>query len=192
MDRLKKSDAFRNLSNKIEACHICQLHNSGITPIFGEGSYEAKLMFIGEAPGFWENKYKKPFVGKSGKVLDEYLEKIGLSRKEVFITNIVKCRPPNNRDPTTYEINSCSPYLKEQLDLIKPELIVTLGRFAARFFLDHFTSMNSIVGQLFDYNSFKILPLFHPATCLYQPLKYKPIFNKHFETLKTILDELNI
>ncbi|MHA1214299.1 MAG: uracil-DNA glycosylase [Candidatus Hodarchaeales archaeon] len=192
MDQLKTTNAIGELRLKVEACHICGLHTEGIAPIFGEGSYRSKIMFIGEAPGFWENKYKKPFVGKSGKILDDYLKKIGLSRKEVFITNIVKCRPPNNRDPTTSEIKSCSPYLKEQLDLIKPKLIVTLGRFAASFFLENFTTMTSIVGQLFDYNSLKILPLFHPATCLYQPLKYRPIFDMNFKTLKTIIEELSI
>ena len=179
------------LRREVETCQKCMLHSADIYPIFGEGSSLARIMFIGEAPGYWENRKKRPFVGKSGKILDEYLNKIELRRKDVFITNIVKCRPPDNRDPHLDEIGACSPYLKSQLELINPKIVVTLGRFAARYFLNDFSSMTEIVGRPVQSGSFLLFPIYHPATCLYQSTRYRPLFEQHFSSLRSILDNFS-
>jgi DNA polymerase len=185
---------FWKLREVVTTCFKCGLHIEGIHPIFGEGRFDAKVIFIGEAPGATENKLKRPFVGASGKVLNNFLEKIGLSRNDVFITNIVKCRPPKNRDPTKEEINVCSPYLLQQIRMMQVEIVVTLGRFAAGFFLSNFKGMNDIVGRIHQLkkHSFSLLPMFHPATALYSRNRYFPIFERDFLTLKDFLDKNNL
>lgn len=180
---------FQQLSDQVNTCFKCGLHIEGIHPIFGEGLFDAKVIFIGEAPGATENKYQRPFVGASGKVLNGFLAEIGLSRNDVFITNIVKCRPPKNRDPTHEEINVCSPFLLQQTRMMQAEIMVTLGRFAAQFFLGNFKSMNEIVGRIHQLEKFKIvlLPMFHPATVLYSRNRYYSIFERDFLALKDFL-----
>jgi uracil-DNA glycosylase family 4 len=177
-----------NLKREVESCYKCKLHSKGIFPIFGEGSINSKVIFIGEAPGAVENKLKRPFVGPSGQLLREYLLQINLSVSEVFITNIVKCHPPSNRDPFSGEISVCSPFLTQQIELMNPEIIVTLGRFAARFFIDGLKSITAFAGKILPKDNFSILPMFHPATCLYNRQKYDPIFKRDFYTLKNILN----
>ncbi len=186
-----KEKIWSDIQKRVSNCFECGLHTEGTNPIFGEGSLDAKIVFIGEAPGITENQLKRPFVGASGQILNEFLKKIGLSRESVFISNIVKCRPPNNRDPLLREINACTPYLIEQINLLKADLVVTLGRFAARFFLSDFRSMAEINGIIFNLEdrSFKLLPMYHPATCLYNRPKYYPIFEKDFELIKNVLTE---
>ncbi|MFW9855868.1 MAG: uracil-DNA glycosylase family protein [Candidatus Thorarchaeota archaeon] len=185
---------FWTLRDQVSTCFKCGLHTEGIHPIFGEGRFDSKVIFVGEAPGATENKLKRPFVGASGNVLNEFLQKIGLSRNDVFITNIVKCRPPDNRDPRIGEINVCSPYLLQQIKMMHAEIVVTLGRFAAGFFVPNFKSMNEIVGrihQLENYD-FSLLPMFHPATTLYSKKRYFPIFERDFMTLREFLDSKNL
>ncbi|MFW9780227.1 MAG: uracil-DNA glycosylase family protein [Candidatus Heimdallarchaeota archaeon] len=189
-----RENEFWELRDQVASCFKCGLHTEGIHPIFGEGRFNAKVIFIGEAPGATENRLTRPFVGASGNVLNEFLEKIGLSRNDVFITNIVKCRPPNNRDPTTKEINVCSPYLLQQIRMMHAQIVVTLGRFAAGFFLSHFKGMNEIVGRVhsLENHQFSLLPMFHPATALYSRHRYLPIFERDFLTLKDFLERKNL
>lgn len=158
----------------------------------GEGNPDASIIFIGEAPGKQEAKSGRPFVGASGKILDELLESIGLDREDVYITNVVKDRPPQNRDPSKAEIELYTPFLKRQLAIIKPEVIATLGRFAMEFVLKQFGNfqgqkISRVHGQLMegeaDYGPVKILPLFHPAVALYQQSRKETLL-EDFETLK--------
>ncbi|MHA1968312.1 MAG: uracil-DNA glycosylase [Candidatus Hodarchaeales archaeon] len=186
-----KEEEWRYLQLEINKCYKCSLHTHGVFPVFGDGSLSSKVVFIGEAPGFKENQLKKPFVGKSGQILNEFLGKINLSRDAVFISNIIKCRPPNNRDPSSDEIASCAPFLSQQMKLLSVKIVVTLGRFAARFFHEEFTSLSEIVGKIIQKDEFYLLPMFHPATCLYHPQKYRPLFERDFLVLNNILKHKN-
>ncbi|MEK7107742.1 MAG: uracil-DNA glycosylase, partial [Patescibacteria group bacterium] len=133
--------------------------------VFGEGDPDCQVMFIGEAPGFTENELRRPFVGRAGKLLDKMLEEIGWQRNSVYITNIVKRRPPDNRDPLPTEIEAYKPYLARQIKIIKPKIIATLGRFAMNYFLP-FAKISSAHGRLFDWEEQIIVPLYHPAAAL--------------------------
>lgn len=132
-----------------------------------DGNPEADLMFVGEAPGFYEDRQGKPFVGAAGKLLDSMLATIGLDRSGCVICNVIKCRPPGNRDPQPDEIDSCTPYLKAQIDFIKPKVIVTLGNFATRFMLQRQVSISRVRGQLFEAFGATVIPTFHPASALH-------------------------
>ncbi|MHA1968862.1 MAG: uracil-DNA glycosylase [Candidatus Hodarchaeales archaeon] len=184
-----KEEEWRYLQVEIRKCYKCSLHTQGVFPVFGDGSLNSKVVFIGEAPGFKENQLKRPFVGKSGQILNEFLGKINLSRDTVFISNIIKCRPPNNRDPSSEEIASCAPFLSQQMKLLSAKIVVTLGRFSTKFFHEEFTSMSEIVGKIIQKDEFYLLPMFHPATCLYHPQKYRPLFERDFYVLKNILKD---
>jgi DNA polymerase len=148
-------------------------------------------MFIGEAPGYSEDLKGKPFVGEAGKFLDTLLEEADLSREKVFITNIVKCRPPNNREPSTEEIKTCSPYLDRQIRIIKPKIIVTLGNHSTAYILHQvglpFDGITQVHGKFFEASISKIqttiFPTFHPASALYHP-KYKDLLLQDFKVLK--------
>lgn len=162
-------------------------------PVIGHGSYNAKIMFIGEAPGENEAKTGRPFVGASGKLLDKLLESINLNREEVYITNIVKDRPPDNRDPTKEEITLYSPFLKRQIDILQPQVIATLGRFSMEFILVLFNApekgqkISVLHGQLLklktSYGEISMVPLFHPAAALYKADQKDTLF-EDFKTLK--------
>ena len=146
-------------------------------PVVGEGSHVAHILFIGEAPGKNEAETARPFCGKSGKVLDEMLESINLNRSDVYITNVVKDRPPENRDPTEEEIKLYAPFLDRQIEIIKPKVIATLGRFSMAYIMNHFDladkigSISTVHGKEFvantDYGPISIIPLYHPAVALY-------------------------
>jgi DNA polymerase len=177
------------LQSEIKNCFKCRLHTQGVFPIFGDGPITSKIVFIGEAPGFKENQLKKPFVGRSGQILNDFLSKIELSRNDVFISNIIKCRPPKNRDPFPDEIASCTPYLSLQMKLLPVKIVVTLGRFAAKFFHEDFSSMTEIAGKIFQKDGYSLLPMYHPATCLYHPQKYLSLFERDFFILKELLIE---
>jgi DNA polymerase len=166
-------------------------------PVVGEGSHDADLMFIGEAPGENEAKQARPFCGASGRVLDELLQSIELRREDVYITNVVKDRPPGNRDPNPDEIALYTPFLRRQIDIIEPKIVATLGRFAMQFMLDNFKNTTGQIkiseahGQTFDLKTqkgteFKLVPLYHPAVALYNASQ-KEILLKDFKILKTLL-----
>lgn len=148
-------------------CKKCRLAAGRTQVVWMDGSPDADLMFIGEAPGFHEDRQGKPFVGAAGKLLDSMVEAIGLSRSDCVICNVIKCRPPGNRDPQPDEIASCTPYLKAQIEFIQPQVIVTLGNFATRFTLERQVSISRVRGQIFEAFGTTVIPTFHPASALH-------------------------
>lgn len=162
------------LKNRVLSCERCHLSKTRNNVVFGEGDYSKGIVFVGEAPGRNEDIKGRPFVGSAGRLLDDILNKIGIKRKDIFITNIVKCRPPNNRNPTKQEIETCSYWLDLQIKLIKPKVIVTLGNFSTRYFLNKIginKSISFLHGKVFIFKekdiNYKILPIYHPAAALY-------------------------
>lgn len=162
------SATLQNLKAQIAGCQLCQLSNTRTNTVPGEGSALAEVMFIGEGPGRDEDLSGRPFVGRAGKLLDELIASIPMRRDDVFIANIIKCRPPDNRDPEPAEINACTPYLKRQIDTIDPLVIVTLGRFALNYFFPDMRITRSH-GQILQLNNRALLPLYHPSSGLRNP-----------------------
>jgi len=156
---------LESLNAKIAGCTACRLHEGRTQTVPGDGDPDAELMFIGEAPGANEDQQGRPFVGRAGQLLDDLLAGIGLSRPQVFVANVVKCRPPDNRDPMPDEIGCCEVYLREQIEGIRPKLIVLLGRFATQYFLPE-ARMGETRGQPFQAGPWLILPVYHPAAAL--------------------------
>jgi uracil-DNA glycosylase len=147
-------------------CTKCKLAQGRTQVVFGDGSPDADLLFIGEGPGFHEDKQGIPFVGAAGQLLNRMLGEIGLGRDEVYIANIVKCRPPGNRDPQPDEIEACTPWLIEQILLIQPKVVMTLGNFATKFVLNTGTGITRLRGQVHDWHGRTVIPTFHPAAIL--------------------------
>jgi uracil-DNA glycosylase family 4 len=156
------------IAKEVSVCQRCMLHHSRKLAVPGEGPADADIMFIGEGPGFHENEQGRPFVGAAGKYLDELLAKINLQREDVFIGNVVKCRPPSNRDPLPDELAACSDYLERQIQAICPKVIVTLGRYSMARFLPN-AKISDVHGQAFKIKGRLIVPMFHPAAALHQP-----------------------
>ena len=154
-----------SINARIAGCTACALSARRTRTVPGDGDAGAELMLIGEGPGFNEDKQGHPFVGRAGKLLDQLLEEIGLTRAEVFVTNVVKCRPPDNRDPEAAEITACEPYLAEQIGGIRPKLIVTLGRFAMQYFLPG-AAMGRSHGKVVEVGVQRVFPVYHPAAAL--------------------------
>ena len=148
-------------------CTRCRLHQSRTQVVFGQGDPHADLMFVGEAPGFHEDRQGIPFVGPSGQLLNRLLEGIGLRRQEVYIANVVKSRPPGNRDPLPDEIAACRPWLDAQVRLVDPKVVVTLGNFAAKTLLETTTGITRLRGQTYPFQGRVLLPTFHPAAALH-------------------------
>ncbi len=148
-------------------CTRCRLAQGRTQVVFGAGDPDADLMFIGEGPGFHEDKQGEPFVGAAGQLLNRMLGEIGLTREQVYIGNIVKCRPPGNRDPRPDEIEACTPWLVEQVSLIQPRVVVTLGNFATKFVLNTETGITRLRGQVHDWHGRTVIPTFHPAAILH-------------------------
>lgn len=165
---MKHVDDIKLIAEEVEVCTDCKLHLSRKNVVPGEGSPNADLVFIGEGPGFHENEQGRPFVGAAGHFLEELLESINMKREEVFICNVIKCRPPGNRDPQVDEIQACSKYLERQIRAINPKIIVTLGRFSmARYFRN--ARISAIHGQASVVNGRLVMPMYHPAAALHQP-----------------------
>jgi DNA polymerase len=163
---------FQDLSDLYEQskdCTKCRLAETRNNFVFGEGNPKAQIVVIGEAPGAEEDAQGRPFVGRSGKLLDKILEAIGFSREDVFICNIIKCRPPENRNPNLDEIQSCMPWLKTQLQLIKPKILLLLGRVAANTVLDNRQSMANMRGRILRWNGYDVIVTYHPAALLRNP-----------------------
>jgi uracil-DNA glycosylase family 4 len=159
---------LESLAAEISRCTRCLLHRGRTKAVPGVGPSNAEIMFIGEAPGFHEDQQGLPFVGAAGNFLDELLESIGLKRQDVYIANVIKCRPPGNRDPLPEEIEACKPYLDRQIELIQPKLVVTLGRFSmARAFPK--ARISRIHGQPRKIGGVIYYPMYHPAAALHQP-----------------------
>ena len=160
---MEKRDALQKLEQEIANDTALPLREMNL--VFGEGNINCKVLFIGEAPGQKEDELKRPFVGRSGQLLNKMLEEIGLKREDVYITNIVKRRPPGNRDPLPYEIEVYKPYLTRQIEIIKPTLIATLGRFSMNYFLPE-AKISRDQGKLFRANGYFIYPIYHPAAAM--------------------------
>lgn len=165
---LEPVEVLKEVAKQVAVCEKCELHFSRKNSVPGEGPAQAEIMFIGEGPGFYENEQGRPFVGNAGKFLDELLEKSGLSRKEVFITNVVKCRPPGNRDPLPEELQACGSYLERQIEAIDPCLVVTLGRYSMARFLPN-AKISEVHGQASWVKGRLIVAMYHPAAALHQP-----------------------
>jgi len=183
---------LEKLSLQIKSCDKCPLHKNRKNAVPGEGNWKSKIMFIGEAPGFNEDEQGRPFVGRAGKLLEEFLSSIGKRREEVFITNVIKCRPPNNRQPEEEEIKICtSLYLNKQIELIKPKLIVCLGNVSANYIFKKFglkfESMNKQHGKIFLISNLftqtKIIATYHPAAIL-RNQNLMPVAKADWETIK--------
>ncbi len=164
---MTSDEALKQVAAEVSTCTRCALHFSRKNAVPGEGPTHAQLMFIGEGPGFHENEQGRPFVGAAGKFLEELLAGIGMKRTEVFICNVVKCRPPENRDPLPEELSACSEYLERQIQAINPKVIVTLGRFSMARFLP-FSKISEIHGQAVKVQDRLIVAMYHPAAALHQ------------------------
>jgi DNA polymerase len=195
MKKDKEEEEINILNKKIKNCKKCDLFKTKNKNVIGDGSINSKIMLIGEAPGYHEDLQGIPFVGKAGKILDELLKSIGLSRSDIYIANILKCRPPNNRNPTKKEIESCKDFLNQQIEIIKPKVIASLGNYASSFIFNKFgikydkistlhgkkLSIRTLTGEVY------IIPLYHPAVATYNP-NYKEILLRDFKTIKQIMD----
>jgi len=181
-----KNKQLIHLKNEMLKDKSLPLQESNL--VFGEGSSEADIFFIGEAPGLKEEQLARPFVGRSGQLLTRTIEGLGLSRNDVYISNIVKRRPPDNRDPLPLEIEAYKPYLQKQIEIIKPKIIVTLGRFSFNYFMpDRKISLDQ--GKTFKISNFLLIPMFHPAAALRSTKTLKK-FQKSFQKLPSILKKI--
>ena len=188
---------LRKIKDEVINCKKCSLYkeriNGGFYPVIGEGNHKAKIMFVGEAPGLQEAKTGRPFCGRSGKILDELLSSVNIKRENIYITNILKDRPPKNRDPQKEEIKVCVHYLERQVELINPTVICSLGRYAMEFLMEKFglkdliEPISKIHGKVFEVKilskNIKIIPFYHPAVATYNP-NMKEALQKDFQILK--------
>lgn len=167
-----------DLGTQVALCTACALHKTRTQVVFGVGNPVAKLMLIGEAPGFNEDKQGEPFVGRAGQLLNAMLKAVGLKREEIYIANILKCRPPNNRDPLASEVEECTPFLDEQIRLIQPKLLLALGRVAAHYLLKKKSSLESLRQQKYIYGQDQVplIVTYHPAYLLRNPADKKKSF----------------
>jgi uracil-DNA glycosylase family 4 len=184
------AEPLRALEESLRDCRRCGLCEGRTQVVFGVGDQDAELMFVGEGPGFHEDKQGEPFVGAAGKLLTELLGRIGLTRADVYIANVVKCRPPDNRDPAPDEIEACSPHLMDQIAIIKPRIICTLGRFATKLLADTELSMTAIHGKAKQRElggvDLVVFPVFHPAAALYTPSN-RAVLEQDFAKLRHLL-----
>jgi DNA polymerase len=184
---------FEALRDCALGCTKCKLAETRTQVVFGDGSTSAKLMFVGEGPGADEDRQGLPFVGKAGELLNRMITAMGLSRSEVYIANVVKCRPPGNRNPEPDEVASCTPYLKQQIDFIRPQIIVALGTFAAQTLLQTTQSISKIRGdfvplKLIEGMEVQVMPTFHPAFLLRNAEMKKPVW----EDLQKVMKQLGL
>jgi DNA polymerase len=192
---MSKQKLIAELVAEVRDCRKCRLWRHAKNPVPGEGNPDAALMLIGEAPGYQEDVMGRPFVGRAGKLLDMLLSSIGLGRSEVYISNIVKHRPPENRDPREDEIEACTPYLDKQIQIIKPKIIATLGRHSTRYILSKVNveveGITGVRGRLYKEKLFdlqvSIIPTYHPAAALYNPA-YRSVLEEDFRKIKTEIE----
>jgi len=188
----KKEKDLKKLEKDVLACKKCVLCKKRINPVIGQGSFKAKIMFVGEAPGAKEDETGVPFCGRSGKFLDELLKSAKIDREEVYICNIIKCRPPFNRDPEEREIKACSSYIKKQVEIISPKVICPLGRYSMGFIMDMFgftddiDVISKVHGKVFKGKN-TVIPFYHPAVAIYNP-NMKDVLKKDFKILKKYAD----
>jgi uracil-DNA glycosylase family 4 len=190
VERLQPADELASFRQIVSACTKCRLAEGRTQVVFGSGNPTADLMFVGEAPGFHEDQQGVPFVGQAGKLLEKLLAGIGLARDDVYIANVLKCRPPGNRDPQPDEIESCEPHLFRQLELIKPTVVATLGNFATKLLSGRPTGITRVHGQeqrvTIGGNNVLLYPLYHPAAALYTPAMLQ-VLESDFARLPALL-----
>jgi DNA polymerase len=182
---LNASEALEQVTQDVSICTKCILHYSRKQAVPGEGPPAASIMFIGEGPGFHENEQGRPFVGAAGKLLDDLLTGIGMKRADVYITNVVKCRPPGNRDPLPEELETCSDYLERQIQAINPRVIVTLGRYSMGRFLPN-AKISEVHGQAMHIRGRLLVAMYHPAAALHQG-SLKPVLARDFALLPELI-----
>ena len=184
--------SLKELASAAATCTRCRLSKGRTQVVFGVGDPHAGVMFIGEGPGYYEDKQGEPFVGAAGQLLTKLLREIGLERSDVYITNVVRCRPPGNRDPLPDEIEACTPWLTGTLELVAPRVIVTLGNFATRVILDRAVSISRVRGQRFEIQGRTVIPTFHPAAILHgggESSSQMAAIRSDFATVRRVLDE---
>lgn len=179
---------LEELYGRIASCPDCDLCDTRTHAVPGEGPPDAELMFVGEGPGFHEDQQARPFVGPAGRFLEEMLASIGLGRNDVYITNIVKCRPPSNRDPLPAEINACRKYLQRQIELIKPRMIVTLGRHSLAWFFPR-DSISKVHGHLRERNGMHYMHMYHPAAALHAG-NLRQVIEEDFRKILSALEKV--
>ncbi|MBW6508278.1 MAG: uracil-DNA glycosylase [Desulfuromonadales bacterium] len=179
-------ESLSELQAEVEQCRACLLHEQRNTVVFGRGNPSADLVFVGEAPGYEEDQQGLPFVGEAGQLLKRILFAMGLSPEDVYICNLIKCRPPVNRDPLTNEVAACEPYLKRQPALLKPKVIVALGRFASQTLLGVETPISRLRGHWYTYAGSALMPTFHPAYLLRSPAEKKLVWEDMKEVKKRL------
>lgn len=188
---MRHQESLDAIAAEVTVCTKCILWKTRKNAVSGEGNVQAKIMFIGEAPGYWEDVKGKPFVGDAGRFLDTLISNLGLTRDDVFIGNILKCRPPRNREPSQIEIQTCTPYLDRQIKTIKPKIIVTLGNYSTSYIFSKaglpFSSITQVHGKFYEASFFGMQVLvfatYHPAAALYNP-KYKQQITQDFQVLR--------
>jgi len=196
---MNQNNKMENISYLVSNCKKCDLYKTRNKPVVGDGSEDADIMFIGEAPGYNEDMQGIPFVGKAGRILDELLDSVELKREEIYIANILKCRPEENRNPSKDEIENCSVYLNKQIEIIQPKIIVPLGNFACKFIFEKFglkyDNISKIHGKAYKiktiFEEIIILPMFHPAVATYNP-NTKHILIEDFKNIKKLLQKTKL
>jgi uracil-DNA glycosylase family 4 len=178
-------ETLQDIRLDLGSCQRCRLANDRTHIVFGSGSFKAKLIFVGEGPGFEEDQQGEPFVGPAGQLLSKIIAAINLNRKEVYICNIVKCRPPHNRNPQSDEINTCLPFLERQIAAIRPVFICALGTIAAQTLLNTTEPISKLRGRFYDYQGIQLLPTYHPAYLLRNPDKKREVW----EDMKMLMKE---
>jgi uracil-DNA glycosylase family 4 len=193
MDAVERAAALRDYAELTSSCTKCALAGGRTQVVFGSGSPDADLMFVGEAPGFHEDQQGVPFVGQAGKLLDKLLAGIGLTRADVFVVNVLKCRPPGNRDPLPEEIAACEPHLFRQIELIEPKLVATLGNFATKLLSGKPAGITRVHGHeqevTLGTRTVALYPLYHPAAALYTPSMLN-VLEEDFARIPALLDRM--
>ena len=177
---------LKRLRDEAVGCVRCELHQNRNTVVFGTGDENAELMFVGEAPGADEDRQGEPFVGRAGQLLTKIIEAVGYAREEVYIANVIKCRPPGNRNPKPTEVETCEPFLLKQIELIQPNVICALGTFAAQTLLRTDQKISALRGKFHDYSGVKVMPTYHPAYLLRNPHAKREVW----EDMKMVIAEL--
>lgn len=179
-------ETLETIRTDLGDCRRCRLSKNRKNIVFGTGDPHAKLMFVGEGPGYEEDQMGEPFVGAAGRLLTKIIEAINLTREEVYICNIIKCRPPKNRDPMPDEINECFPFLKRQIASVKPDFICALGTFAAQTLLGTKLPISKLRGNFYDYMGTRVLPTYHPAYLLRNPDKKRDVWEDMKKLMKAM------
>ena len=179
------AESLADIRNDLGECQRCRLAKERNRIVFGDGNPRAKLVFVGEGPGFNEDRQGKPFVGAAGDLLSRIIEAINLTRDQVYICNVIKCRPPDNRNPRPDEIETCLPFLERQIEAIRPDFICALGTFAAQTLLGTTTAISRLRGRFHEYKGIKVLPTYHPAYLLRNPEKKRDVW----EDMKMLMKE---